>query len=257
MFQETASVISNHEVMPGVHLVWAESPEIAAGVRPGQFVMISCDSGQERLLRRPISIYQVVNQSLAFIFAVAGPGTKWLASRQAGEQLDMLGPTGNHFSINPASRNLLLVAGGLGIAPLCFLGQEALKKGCQITLLYGTRTADQSFPEYLIPKGCDYIITTEDGTAGEAGFVTSLVPGYIEWADQVFICGPLPMYQTLVNDSRSNFLNKSVEVSLELRMGCGLGFCYACTIMTRQGLKQVCKDGPVFDMNQIIWDQLK
>ena len=254
MFQETASVISNHEVMPGVHLVWAESPEIAAGVRPGQFVMISCDSGNERLLRRPVSVHQVNTRSVAFLFARVGAGTEWLARRKAGEKIDLFGPAGNGFTINPASRNLLLVAGGMGIAPLCFLAREALKKGLSVKLLAGARTACQICPGPLLPEGCHIITATEDGTAGKQGLVTSLLPEYSNWADQVFICGPVPLYRAVMKQYRQLFKDKPVQVSLELRMGCGAGFCYACTIRTRQGLKQVCKDGPVFDIDDIDWE---
>jgi len=132
--QGSAPVISNTEVMPGVYLVWLEFPQIATEAQPGQFVMVRC--GQETLLRRPLSIHQLAEATkLAFLFTVVGKGTHWLSQRQAGDNIDLLGPLGRGFSIHPASRNLLLVAGGIGIAPLCFLAQEALKQGCSVRLL--------------------------------------------------------------------------------------------------------------------------
>jgi len=242
--------------MPGVHLMWVESSDIPSAAVPGQFIMISCDSGLERLLRRPISIHQAGTKSMAFLFAVAGAGTEWLAEKKAGDEIDLLGPMGNGFTISSKSHNLLLVAGGMGIAPLYFLTQSALKKDIRVKLLVGARTACQICPETLMPEGCDIVITTEDGTAGMQGMVTALLPEYADWADQVFACGPLPLYKSMAKHYRTQFKEKPVEISLEVRMGCGLGSCYACTVKTRQGLKQVCKDGPVFNMNDIFWDEM-
>jgi dihydroorotate dehydrogenase electron transfer subunit len=240
--------------MPGVRLMWVDSPDIASSAKPGQFVMITCDSGSGHLLRRPISIHQVNEHRVAFLFSAVGNGTTWLAQRAEGEKVDLLGPMGNGFKIAPESRKLLMIAGGMGIAPLCFLASEGLKKGCSLKVLAGARTACQICPPQFIPTGTDFITATEDGTAGQKGLITSFLPQYSQWADQVFICGPLPMYKAM---ARLNpFRGKPVEVSLETRMGCGLGFCYACTIKTHQGLKQVCKDGPVFDMSNLIWDEL-
>ena len=254
MFQQMVNIISNKEVMPGVNLMWVDSSDIAANAKPGQFVMITCDISNGRLLRRPVSIHQVNENQVAFLFASVGNGTEWLAHRKARENLDLLGPMGNGFEIFTKSHKLLLIAGGMGIAPLCFLAGEALKRGCSVKLLTGARTGCQICPPQYIPLGTDVITATEDGSAGEKGLITSFLPVYSKWADQVFACGPIPMYKTMAKQNL--FEDKPVEVSLEVRMGCGLGFCYACTIKTRQGLKQVCKDGPVFNMSNLIWDEL-
>jgi dihydroorotate dehydrogenase electron transfer subunit len=257
LFQELAPVISNHEVMPDVYLMWIDSPNIASNSRPGQFVMITCDHGQERLLRRPISIHQVRPRSLAILFSTVGAGTEWLAQRQKNEKIDLLGPVGHGFSIGPKSLNLLMVAGGMGIAPLTFLAQEGLKKDHRVRILAGARTACQICPAQLLPEGSEIIPITEDGTAGETGLVTALLSQHVPWADEVFFCGPMPMFKAVVNNYSRILKNKPVQVSLEVRMGCGLGFCYACTINTRNGLKQVCKDGPVFCMEDVIWEELR
>ena len=126
MKQSLAPIITNSEVMPGVYLIWLDSPEIASEAKSGQFVMVRC--GEESLLRRPLSIHQVDGDKLALLFTVVGKGTHWLSQRQKGEMVELFGPLGNGFSILPASHNLLLVAGGIGIAPLYFLAQEELKK---------------------------------------------------------------------------------------------------------------------------------
>ena len=110
--QAFASIISNTEVMPGVHLIWLESPQIATEAKPGQFAMVRC--GEETLLRRPLSIHQLAGDTkLAFLFTMAGKGTHWLSQCQVGNNIDLLGPLGNGYSIHPASHNLLLLAGGI------------------------------------------------------------------------------------------------------------------------------------------------
>ena len=227
MKRVTAQVVFNDEVMPGVFLTWLESAELAASARPGQFVMVLC--GEDTLLRRPLSIHQVDGDRLALLFAAVGKGTQWLAARQEGQEIDLMGPLGNGFLILPDSRNLLLIAGGMGIAPLRFLADEAASGGRGATFLYGS--------------------------VGYRGLVTDLIPEHIGRADQVFACGPPAMYRDIASRPEM-FGGKPVQVSLEMRMGCGTGVCYACTIRTRQGLKQVCRDGPVFELGDILWDEM-
>ena len=253
MKQGLASIISNSEVMPRVHLIWLESPQIASEAKPGQFVMVRC--GEETVLRRPLSIHQVADATqIAFLFTVVGKGTYWLSQCQAGDNIDLLGPLGNGFAIHPASHNLLLVAGGIGIAPLRFLAQEGLYQGCPVTLLLGAPTANQLYSRHFLPPEAELIATTEDGTAGKKGMITDLLPDFTSWADQIFACGPTSMYRAIA--SQSQHLLKPVQISLEVRMGCGRGVCYGCTVKTKNGLKQVCQDGPVFDLDDILWDEL-
>jgi dihydroorotate dehydrogenase electron transfer subunit len=214
--------------------------------------MVHC--GEDTLLRRPFSLHQLEGKRLALLFNVVGRGTHWLSQRQAGDSLDLLGPLGNGYTIYPDAKNLLLVAGGIGIAPLVFLAQKAAKGGRSITLLLGAQTATELYPKNLLPPKVKLITATEDGTSGQRGLVTDLLPDFISWADQVFACGPLPMYQTLA--AQKLLKTKPVQVSLEVRMGCGLGVCYGCTAKTKNGLKQVCKDGPVFELNDILWEEM-
>jgi len=250
--QVLASIISNSEVMQGVHLIWLESPQIASEAKPGQFVMMRC--GEDTLLRRPLSIHQVVDAAkIAFLFTVVGKGTYWLSQCEAGDNIDLLGPLGNSYSIHPASHNLLLVAGGIGIAPLRFLAQEALYQGCSVTLLLGAPTTNKLYSKHFLPPEAELIVATEDGTAGKKGMITDLLPDFIGWADQIFACGPTSMYRTIA--SQSQYRLKPIQISLEVRMGCGRGVCYGCTVKTKNGLKQVCKDGPVFDLEDIVWDK--
>ena len=249
MNQVLATVISNVEVMPDTCLMWLDCPGISREARPGQFVMVRC--GEETVLRRPLSIHQTEGDRFALLYAVIGKGTQWLAACQPGDMLDVFGPLGNGFTVHPGSRNLLLVAGGMGIAPLYFLAEEAVKQGKVVTILYGTANEDR----YPVPAGVAEVAATEDGSVGHRGMITELIPQYLERADQVFACGPFPMYRDMA--VMPELKNKPVQVSLEMRMGCGMGVCYACTIKTRQGLKQVCKDGPVFELKNIIWEEIR
>jgi len=253
MQQVKASIISTKEAMPDVYLIWLECPSIASSAQPGQFIMVKC--GDDNLLRRPLSIHQVNDDKngFALLFSVIGKGTDWLSQSKTGDKLDVLGPLGNGFSILPAARNILLVGGGIGIAPLPFLARTALNKGCNVTLLLGAATACQLCPQRLIPTGIECTFATDDGTAHAKGFVTNLLPEHTEKADQVFACGPAPMYRAM--SQMPELGGKPVQVSLEARMGCGFGLCYGCTVKTRQGLKQICKDGPVFNLDDILWDE--
>jgi len=211
--------------------------------------MVRC--GEETLLRRPLSVHQVEGSRFALLFLVAGKGTQWLAARQPDEVVDVLGPLGNGFTVFPDSSNLVMVAGGIGVAPLYYLADNAVKDEKQVTLLYGTASKSR----YKVPLGVTEVAATEDGSVGYRGMVTDLIPKYLETADQVFACGPLPMYKAMAQ--MPELKNKMVQVSLEMRMGCGFGVCYSCTIKTRQGLRQVCKDGPVFELSDIIWEEIR
>jgi dihydroorotate dehydrogenase electron transfer subunit len=217
--------------------------------QPGQFVMVCC--GEDALLRRPFSIHQVNEDKtrLALLFSVVGKGTQWLSRCKSGDRIDLLGPLGNGYSIDPASSNLLLLAGGIGVAPLYFFAQEALKGKYPVTLLYGTADSKRLS---ITPK-IKLVSATEDGTVGHRGMITDLIPEYIDWADQIFACGPSPMYRSMAKIAELK--EKPVQISLEVRMGCGLGVCYGCTVKTKKGLKQVCKNGPIFELDDILWDE--
>ncbi|MFC1988260.1 dihydroorotate dehydrogenase electron transfer subunit [Chloroflexota bacterium] len=249
MKQITAEVLSNYEVMPGVYLIWLKAPEIASAAKPGQFVMVNC--GEDTLLPRPLSIHQCEGDKIALLSRITGKGTQWLSQCETGDIVHLFGTLGNGFSVSPDSSNLLLVAGGIGIAPLHFLAKQLKKKKHSVTFLYGTADKER----YPILDNSKVVVATEDGSVGYKGRVSELIPGYMEWADQIFACGPLPMYRTM--SRMPELKNKPVQVSLEVRMGCGRGICYGCTIKTKQGLKMVCEDGPIFDMEDILWDELK
>jgi len=261
MKQVKARISSTLEVMPETYLVWLEAPPVAAAAKPGQFVMVRC--GGDMVLPRPLSVHRVDGDSLALLFNVVGRGTRWLSQREKGESLDIFGPLGNGFFVQPRSKNLLLVAGGMGVAPLVFLADVAASEGKKVTIITGARTADCLLPvsspqglfdKGMLPASINVVNATDDGSEGFKGLATDLIPAYLEGVDQVFACGPVEMYRTMAA-SYNNTYKKPVQVSLEIMMGCGMGVCYGCTIKTKQGLKQVCKDGPVFDLGEIVWEE--
>jgi dihydroorotate dehydrogenase electron transfer subunit len=251
-----AIVISNTELMPGCCLCSLNTPYIAAEARPGQFITIRC--GKDLILRRPFSIHGVDNTGqISVLFAVVGSGTEWLAKRKPGDELDVLGPIGNGFSIRRETSKLFLAAGGIGIAPLVFLAQTALKSGKKVKLLMGARSKDCLYPISLLPEGAETIVTTEDGSQGTKGKVTDVFATYSDLADQVYACGPLAMYRSIAARISERHRMKLIEVSLEVVLGCGIGACFGCSIRTRKGMKRVCVDGPVFSMDEVILEEVR
>ncbi|MBN2076925.1 MAG: dihydroorotate dehydrogenase electron transfer subunit [Dehalococcoidales bacterium] len=262
MNQYTARVISKSEPIKGLdrsqgrsidfsQIMTFECPEIVAEARPGQFVMVNRDGNT---LPRPFSINRTTNNgevSLFFAVLENSTGTQWLSERKPGDTVRILGPLGNGFTIDETSHNILLVGGGMGIAPLVFLAEESVKEGKTVTLMYGTPGKDR-YPVESTLQGVTVINATEDGSTGHHGMITELIPEYLDEADQVFICGPSAMYKHI--NSQNIIKDKPVQVSLEVRMACGRGICYGCTIQTLNGTKRVCEDGPVFDFHEIDWD---
>jgi len=255
--QFSATIVSNTELISGIYLSEVEAPGIADKIIPGQFLMVKC--GTELTLMRPFSIHRVTGpDTVSFLYKKIGKGTNWLSQCKKGQQVDLLCPLGNGFSIEPASKHILLVAGGIGIAPLIFLANYALNQEKSVKLVMGATTSDQLYPHELLPAGIlPPEITTEDGSYGIVGMITDILPDFIDKADQIFACGPLSMYREMSGIIQSPQLKTKVQISLEIRMGCGIGTCYGCSIKTNHGMKQVCSDGPVFPLNEIIWREVK
>jgi len=251
----TVKITQNTEIMTKVHLIGLHAPDIAGQVRPGQFVMINC--GKERVLPRPISVHgMTVHGEALLLVNIVGKGTEWLSERVPGDMLNVIGPSGNGFAVSRDAQELLLVAGGMGIAPLAFLAQQ-MAVTHEVTLLMGAATASLLYPQDRLPLNIHIVQTTDDGSAGRKGFVTDVMTDYLAGADQIFACGPMPMYKSIESLMVSSEKVQSVQVSLEVRMGCGVGACYGCSIKTRQGMKKVCKDGPVFNLADIILDEVR
>jgi len=238
--------------MPGVYLIWVEAPDITAEALPGQFVTLRC--GEYLPLRRPLSIHRMDGGKLALLFAVVGQGTEWLSGRLVGEHVDILGPLGNGFNIHHASQKLLLIAGGIGVAPLIALADHGLNAGLEVKLVMGAETSGKLHPQECIHEGMEVIRVTDDGSEGYKGVATDFIPELASWADQIFACGPVPMYRKM---AEMGLIHKPVQILLEEVMACGVGACRGCVVMTKHGLKVVCKDGPVFELGEIIFDDMK
>ncbi len=249
-----ALVLSQEEVCRDTFLMWLSSPPLARGAGPGRFLMVLCGEGLDPLLPRPMSYHRFRQvggeRQWAILFDVRGRGTAWLAQRRPGDRLWAFGPLGRGFAVEASARHLLLVAGGLGIAPLLGLAEEAVAKGRAVTLLYGARSAERLVPISLVPQDVEVVLATDDGSRGHHGPVTELVPRYLAWAHQVFACGPPQMYAELARTLRACGLRRPVQVLLEERMACGTGICYGCAVPTRRGMRLVCRHGPRFSL----WD---
>ncbi len=251
---ETAEIVENRQITVDLWEVRLRAPQIAREARPGQFLHVRLGEGMDPLLRRPMSIYRIGQDTVDLLVRPAGRGSRMMVEKAVGERLDCMGPLGNGFTIHPSSRNLLMIGGGSGIGPLVALADHAVARGLSVVLLFGFRSADRVYPSGLLSPEVEYLVATDDGSAGHHGLVTDLAGDYLGWADAVYGCGPKPMFLSLLDITRRANLQKSVQVSLEEHMACGVGACFGCVVETRRGeMKSVCEDGPVFEMRDLVW----
>jgi len=277
--------IIEHEKLPSGHMrIILDAPELAASANPGQFAHVLCfpsGAGYDPLLRRPLSIHwaDATQGQVAFLYEIVGRGTAILAEKCPGQTLDVLGPLGQGFTLpTTPTQPVLLIGGGVGVAPLYFLAQRVINiVGYErTTFALGARTgplmswctdvyADLGLGETLaaIASGSlqpDIRTATEDGTCGCQGYVTEVVYEYCRNIDKsnpplVYACGPTPMLQRVVDITKSCGL--WCQVSLESKMACGIGACMSCVVKVKSGNSfeylRACKEGPVFDADEVIW----
>lgn len=252
---EQAVVASHEEIYQNTHLMWLSCPPIARGAAPGRFLMIRCGEGLDPLLPRPMSFHRFRQRDgerqFAILYDVRGRGTAWLSERKAGDELRVFGPLGRGYAVAPRAQNLLLVAGGIGVAAVVALADEAVASGKSVTLLQGAQTSARLYPASHLPPDVEAISATDDGSTGHGGYVTELLPQHLPWADQVFACGPNPMFAAMADVMRTARSRKPVQALLEEHMGCGTGICYGCAVFTRKGVRLVCKDGPRFELREV------
>lgn len=251
---ERARIVSQEELYDDTYLMWLSCPAVARGAAPGRFLMIHCTGALDPLLPRPMSFHRFREvdgeRQFAVLYDVRGRGTAWLSERQAGDALTVFGPLGRGFEVDPASENVLLVAGGLGIAGVVSLADEAVAAGRSVTLLQGARTTPKLCPPEHLPAEVEAVSATDDGSEGHAGRVTELLAARVPWADQVFACGPNAMFESMAAVVRELRTRKPVQALLEERMGCGTGVCYGCAVFTRKGVRLVCRDGPRMELRE-------
>ena len=235
---------SNEPIADGVYRMRLEG-DTGAIKAPGQFIDISVP---ELFLRRPISVSDWDAGGLTIIYKVVGAGTDKLSAMRPGAALPALSGLGNGFDMDKCAKHTAVIGGGVGVPPMYGLAKRLLERGHEVTAMLGFNgTGDMMLVKEFEALGCRTLVSTADGSFGVRGFVTALLP----MADfgSFCACGPEPMLRALdgaVGD-------KPGQISLEERMGCGFGACMGCTKQTKNGPKRVCKDGPVFDREVLIW----
>lgn len=264
--QIIAKVVRKELLTPDIIRLTLRAPQVAAIAEPGQFVMVKVSDGISPLLRRPFSIHQAGADCLQILFKVVGKGTGCLAERELGDGVDIIGPLGHGYSLPVAARkNVCLVGGGMGIAPLFFLAEEILRTCPEVNLqVYagaGAGTELSTLQKDFAGLGVEIAIATDDGSLGHAGYVTDLLNLTLDrgrqW--QFYSCGPHPMLAKVAEFCRVE--KWPCQVSLETMMACGISACLGCTIRTSSTKAQggnvpylhVCKDGPVFDSGDVAW----
>ena len=254
-----SQVLSVEPIMGDAVLLTVSVPAtVLTHLQPGQFFnIVTRFSGSfDPLLRRPYSVYRAHREPPALTFLVRpfGRGSTWLAERLPGERLGMLGPLGNSFTVPSRAQRLLMIGGGVGVAPLVMLSDEAASKNLDVVFVMGAANEAGLLAASELSDRIEYVVATDDGSRGHRGLATDLVRDFVHWADQIFACGPEPMYRTLravLEPLRTN-RKPSVQISVERGMACGLGACLGCVVETTHGMIASCVKGPVFELDEIL-----
>ena len=218
--------------------------DTSAITAPGQFVNIQLDG---LYLRRPISVCDVRGDQLTIVYKVVGKGTAQMAAMQQGN-LDILTGLGNGYDLTKAGENPVLIGGGVGVPPMYLLCRKLLEAGKKVTVILGFNTKSEIFYEEKFKAlGAEVIVTTVDGSYGIAGFVTDALKNVA--CSYFYTCGPEPMLKAVYKASHT-----SGQMSFEKRMGCGFGACMGCSCKTLTGYKRICKEGPVMEKEEILWE---
>jgi dihydroorotate dehydrogenase electron transfer subunit len=257
----TAAVLQI-EKLGSYHRLRVVAPAIAEGVRPGHFVAFAVggpDGGL--LLRRAFSIYGTGGGgTVDVIFSVAGAGTRWLAERRPGDRLDVVGPLGHPFPLPTEPARCVLVGGGYGAAPLFLLAAELRKRNCRVDMVLGAASENRLFGALDAKRVSDSAaITTDDGSAGSRGRVTDVLDPFLDRADVVYACGPMPMLAAV--SRRALQYDLAVHVAVEEAMACGIGVCMTCVLPVRGSdgvphLVRSCVEGPVFPGAAVLFDEI-
>lgn len=252
---ERVRVLANDRVAAGVGLILLEAPKVARAVRPGQFVHLRVGRRQEFMLRRPFSVHGRRDDAIELAYQVVGAGTRALEARDRGDELDLLGPIGRGWHVPETTSHALLVAGGLGAAPLIMLAEELAAAGIAIAVAQGAPTAERLVSRSVFDRVARrFEVATDDGSAGERGFVTAISERFLaeERFDVVYTCGPEPMQRIVAAQAAAH--GAYCEVSLERLMACGIGVCLSCVCETVHGLRRACVDGPIFPASEVTWE---
>ncbi|MGG5253013.1 dihydroorotate dehydrogenase electron transfer subunit [Neobacillus sp. SM06] len=250
-------IISQKEIARDIYELTVKGELVQGIAAPGQFVHIKVSNGIDPLLRRPISIssYDATKLELTMIYRKEGRGTSLLAAKKPGMKIDVLGPLGNGFPVKETRQGetALLVGGGIGVPPLFELSRQLSAKGVNVIHVLGFQTVSAVFYEEQFSRYGDVYVATVDGTYGMKGFVTDVIQKHQLKFDVVYACGPVAMLKAL----EKHYPDKKVFLSLEERMGCGIGACFACVCKKGNdpqgtGYRKVCSDGPVFRAGEVL-----
>ena len=261
MIQGRFPVIDQIEITKHIFRITIQSKEIARECRPGQFVQVRVNDGIDPLLRRPFSIHRVQRdkESLDLFYKVVGRGTQLMQLLKKGDVIDLIGPLGNGFLINRDFQQAIIIAGGMGSAPMFFLIDELLNAGKKIILFWGVKDKSEVYnlPE-LKKNNMEIHISTENGSMGYKGIITDIFKSSLHLFNKPnsmkgFVCGPKGMIrslQSVVGETPFQW-----QVSMEEKMACSMGVCMGCGIKIKSGIhKMVCSDGPVFDLSEVVLD---
>ncbi|MFH1458970.1 MAG: dihydroorotate dehydrogenase electron transfer subunit [Candidatus Omnitrophota bacterium] len=273
--QTQANIITNKKISRSSFFLELNAPAIVRALKPGHFLHLRIGSGFDPLLRRPLSVNRILRKrnnqvNIGIIYKVVGKGTRILSAMKPGLSVDILGPLGNGFNLRCGlnkTQPILLVSGGIGIAPLLYLAQSLKKtQKCKnrINIFMGMDTKKElvCLDEFKRLKIATKI-STDDGTCGYKGYVSHLVDRFLKNDKKsnskpyIYACGPLAMVKALTKMAQK--YNLQGQVSLDEMMGCGIGACLGCVVKTKDfknriRYKRICKDGPVFDLNEIVWE---
>lgn len=260
-YYPAVEVLRQEELAPGCFRITFLSGEIAAAARPGQFLHVRVAPSLEPLLRRPLSVHAADRQTgeVALLYRVTGRGTDLLARKKRGDFLDLIGPLGRGFTLPGPGCRAVVVAGGIGIAPLFFLLQQLSAGKIPADVLLGARKREELLLEKEIRSlGFPVRAATDDGSAGYRGPVTDLLAGLLaeERVEMVYACGPPAMLKVVALMLARHGVEG--EVSLEERMGCGVGACFSCACRIKEEgggevYRRVCFEGPVFRAGEVVW----
>lgn len=254
-------VLSNRHIKANRYRLALKVPSYFARALPGQFMHLRIGDGLSPFLRRPFSISNVTSEGIEIVYKVVGRGTRILSGVKQKESLDILGPLGSGFFICKETKRHLLIGGGMGIAPLIFLARRIMEekdKDTSILAFLGfKREGEIICREEFIRRGIPLHIATEDGSFGYKGFVSELVKDYLKEASfasgvSIYVCGPREMLKVV---ARLGFdYNISSQVLMEEIIGCGIGACRGCVVKGTAGYLRVCREGPVFNARDILWE---
>ena len=246
-------VMKNEHLNKRHFILELQAPESLPRFLPGQFVQVLIKDSPSTFLRRPFSIHGVDPERNTFrlLIQIKGEGTRHLSHVREGEKLNVLYPLGNSFSL-PSGKNVLLIGGGCGVAPLLFLARWLKEQDVKVTILTGWKRKEDIFEKDAYLQCEEMLVTTEDGSEGETGMVTnhSIFKTKLNF-DRIYCCGPDPMMKAIAKISKENNIN--CEVSLESTMACGFGVCLCCITPTTHGNQRVCVEGPVFSTKELGW----